>query len=669
MPFDLHKLDDRRFQDFVDEAKSHISRYCPEWTDHNVSDPGITLIELFAGMADQLIYRVNQLPQNIYLTLLNLLDIRPHGPQAAVAPVTFYLARAQTDVVRIRSGAEIATLRTETEPATIFSTEEELAVQPAIVEAALTVHQRTIIPRDLSVLALNAFVQPPAEPSRIAIFTQAGDQRPQEDDAFYLALSNNHSRHVIALVVRSKQAQGMGVRPDNPPLVWEVWQGGTTRWALCEWEDNTGGFSYPTGEIVLHVPTMARRSFNGIEAYWLRCRLAKPSDATGSYDLSPQIESIRVESRGATVYARHAVIVTSEVLGVSDGQPGQIFQLRHTPVLGRNPEVEHLRLKLPDGSIQDWEERSDFADSQADDKHYTLDSLKGTLTLGPQIRLPNGESYCFGAIPPKGAELSFTRYRYGGGISGNIEKHRLSVLRTADPRVNRVINREKARGGSDAESLDLVKLRAPKQMRTRGTAITAEDYIYHALRVPGVARAQCIGPGDTPGAPKPGEVALVILPHIDNIEGYPSEQQLTPSEGLTSLVSRQLTACSPLGVGVTVRRPRLVFVAIRATIQLGAVGDKLRQEGLDRAEEALRNFLNPYSGGPNKDGWPFGRPLRQREVENELLSIPTVDSVISLEIVHGPSLVGPFTRTPALLNLAPDELICSARHTISIATS
>ena len=45
MPLPTLRLDDRRFQDIVDEAKGMIPRYCPEWTDHNVSDPGITLAQ------------------------------------------------------------------------------------------------------------------------------------------------------------------------------------------------------------------------------------------------------------------------------------------------------------------------------------------------------------------------------------------------------------------------------------------------------------------------------------------------------------------------------------------------------------------------------------------------------------------------------------------------
>ena len=62
MALPVPNLDDRRFQDLVDEAKRLVQQRCPEWTDHNVSDPGVTLIEAFAYMTDQLIYRLNRVP-------------------------------------------------------------------------------------------------------------------------------------------------------------------------------------------------------------------------------------------------------------------------------------------------------------------------------------------------------------------------------------------------------------------------------------------------------------------------------------------------------------------------------------------------------------------------------------------------------------------------------
>ena len=68
-------LDDRTFQDLVDEAKRLVQQRCPEWTDHNVSDPGVTLIEAFAQMVDQLIYRLNRVPDRNYVKFLELIGV------------------------------------------------------------------------------------------------------------------------------------------------------------------------------------------------------------------------------------------------------------------------------------------------------------------------------------------------------------------------------------------------------------------------------------------------------------------------------------------------------------------------------------------------------------------------------------------------------------------
>jgi hypothetical protein len=44
----LPNLDDRRWIDLVEEGRSLLPFYAPQWTDHNIHDPGITLLELFS---------------------------------------------------------------------------------------------------------------------------------------------------------------------------------------------------------------------------------------------------------------------------------------------------------------------------------------------------------------------------------------------------------------------------------------------------------------------------------------------------------------------------------------------------------------------------------------------------------------------------------------------
>ena len=119
-------LDDRRFQDLVDDAKRLVQRRCPEWTDHNVSDPGVTLIETFAYMVDQLLYRVNQVPDRNYVKFLELIGVRLLPPRAARCSITFWLSAPQPEAVTIPAGTEVATARVEGEEPTVFTTTEGL---------------------------------------------------------------------------------------------------------------------------------------------------------------------------------------------------------------------------------------------------------------------------------------------------------------------------------------------------------------------------------------------------------------------------------------------------------------------------------------------------------------------------------------------------------------
>lgn len=73
MAIPLPKLDDRRFADLVQELRTLIPRYAPQWTDHNASDPGITLIELFAWLSESLMYRIDQVGEASEARFLELL--------------------------------------------------------------------------------------------------------------------------------------------------------------------------------------------------------------------------------------------------------------------------------------------------------------------------------------------------------------------------------------------------------------------------------------------------------------------------------------------------------------------------------------------------------------------------------------------------------------------
>ena len=86
MALPVPNLDDRRFQDLVDDAKRLVQQRCPEWSDHNVSDPGVTLIELFAWMTDQVVYRLNRVPDRNYVKFLELIGVSLYPADGRTLP-------------------------------------------------------------------------------------------------------------------------------------------------------------------------------------------------------------------------------------------------------------------------------------------------------------------------------------------------------------------------------------------------------------------------------------------------------------------------------------------------------------------------------------------------------------------------------------------------------
>ncbi|MDQ4048375.1 MAG: putative baseplate assembly protein, partial [Actinomycetota bacterium] len=132
MTFPEVVLDDRRFQELVTEARLRIARTCPEWTEHNVSDPGITLIELFAWMTDMLIYRLNRIPEKLHVALLELLGIQLEPPACAASDLRFRLAAPAEQAVEILAGeTEVGTVRTAQDESIVFQTNEDFTIPSA----------------------------------------------------------------------------------------------------------------------------------------------------------------------------------------------------------------------------------------------------------------------------------------------------------------------------------------------------------------------------------------------------------------------------------------------------------------------------------------------------------------------------------------------------------
>ena len=103
-------LDDRTWEEIVAQARALIPTYAPNWTDHNPSDLGITLIELFAWLVEGMIFRLNRVPDKNLIEFLNLIGITRDPPTPASTYLTYRLAPA-ADPLLVPRGHQVSTPR------------------------------------------------------------------------------------------------------------------------------------------------------------------------------------------------------------------------------------------------------------------------------------------------------------------------------------------------------------------------------------------------------------------------------------------------------------------------------------------------------------------------------------------------------------------------------
>jgi predicted phage baseplate assembly protein len=668
-------LDDRTYKDLVEECILRIPRYCPEWTNFNPSDPGITLVELFAWLTDQMLLRFNQVPRRNYVAFLELLGVRLQPPSAAQVDVTFYLTQALSNSCLIATGTEITTPRVAGEEAVVFTTDMPLIIGTPSIRAFFRAETAEQAPRSLVNALTDAWTFENGEwicPEQAALFSE----RPQPGNCFYWLFDDVDALdgNVLSLNFKGEAGTTTGINPSIPPRRWEAWNGEAWESVLLkESDDGTRGFSFSDiaqkgyravsgADVRLHCPKLwPSARFLTYEGRWLRCCYTSPSDWQPGYRYTPRIRAMSARAVGGSVAASHSRVVEDESLGTSDGKPGQVFTLRERPILTRQAD-EYILVNVPGEPPQRWQEVKDFSESSPHDLHYIIDSLTGTVQFGPLIRessqlqlqtqwrsrnqhvggadvtriddsldsgiarsaraLNPGEllERQYGQVPPRGAEIMMVSYRTGGGAQGNVQIGQLSLLRASLPYVESVTNHRPAQGGADAESLSEAVMRVPHLLRTRDRAITPEDFEVLAVQAARgkIARAHCLPSTSTQEA---GKVRLLLVPHVSP-SAMTLEQGVNPELGMTltpelrQQIEAYLTDRKTLGVQVILQEPNYVRVSVQAEVLLDPQYSTLRatEEIQAQLKMLLYRFLNPLTGGPDGKGWPLGSPLYASDI-------------------------------------------------------
>jgi hypothetical protein len=604
-------LDDRNWADLVEEMMRLRQTYAPQWTDDNPSDLGVTLIELFAWLAEQVIYRLNRVPDKNYLAFLNLLGMTRYPATPASTYLTF-TATGNNDTVA--AGTQVQTKAAEPQLPVVFETVEPATVLPTELKSAVAITGPGKV-ADLT----GTLVGPPAQKYIAAI--PAGQT---------IVIGFGFTDSTTAEVVLNLQL--------SPP----VRQAVDTKWTFSEKDTAPGSWRklpkdpsddtknlQRSGKVRVRLPdTWARQNpFNvagtaATDPFWVGLAVANPGATTLTVGLD------RVLFNSALAY-NALTISTPEQLGSSNGEPFQVFQLNNYPIFktpGTDNPFGHVNLTVTvgDAAPTPWTLVDDFAPGEGN--VYRLDPVTGEVLFGNfTTATPQGRQG-HGSIPPQGSRIQAVYKYVAGGTSGNVAADQLvSPVKRIDG--FNVTNKGAAAGGSDEESVDDALRRAPELLKTRDRAVTAQDYENLARTITDVSIVRCLPPkgrrtDDTAAQPKwhqddpwrfggllraPGRVYVVIVP--DQGDGVARPE---PPQELLDEVFRELDKRRDLTATLDVVGPRYLPVIVQADLEIfqdasdaGVTTTAIQDDTLDK----VMAYLHPTRGGRDGSGWQIGQSV------------------------------------------------------------
>jgi predicted phage baseplate assembly protein len=459
MPLALPDLDTRRFEELVLEGRSRIPMRAPGWTDHNLSDPGIVLVELLAYLIESDVYRANRVPDRNRRKLLALVGERPAGPTAGRAVVAATPTAGAPDSVP--AGTEIRVHHGESSlPATLLSPLPLVATAVRAVQTMAGGRVKDVTTRLATTGAVTALGDDPAAGDALAIGLD-GPPPAGRSVALHLDLDGPAAEDEDAGIT------AIGLDPavhHGASTVWEVLDAGGAWTALPDTAvaDPTRALTRP-GIIVVTLPQIDPVRLGTVvpPLAWLRCRLAagRPdkapvlrgvtanaaavtfatrafealqiapgttlpavaAEATLAFDVDPATGSVvrlvladAAPAVAVLDFAPGRLALEAASLGRGDGTPEQEFTIPGAPL----QEGARVWLLEADGGHA-VRLRDDFDASGRRDRDAVLDASTGTLTFGDGRR---------GRVPPAGSSVLATWSATSAGAAAGLRPPALVEL-------------------------------------------------------------------------------------------------------------------------------------------------------------------------------------------------------------------------------------------------
>ncbi|HUE78388.1 MAG TPA: hypothetical protein VMN38_01980 [Sphingomicrobium sp.] len=691
MPLPAPQIDSRNFQQLVDDTLARVPVHTPEWTNFNASDPGVTLVHLFAFVTEALIYRANQIPERNRRKFLNLLGIplctakearglavirNENGPPTVETLASNVELFAGEIPFRTQLGLDVLPVEGRLfmkrpidtpDPALLdyyrllyASYGSELPLEPALYESVqidpgkdsidlgrtsdrslwIAILARVPEERDglrdtLANRTLSLGLAPQTYADTRTLFPGGAARPPQDLLAFEMPRAGDDGLISFGPDGRPLPAyRRLEVRTDFDPLtdagVVQIPLPGAD--GLRSWE-NLDPLEAGVGDLP---PAIEDSAATDRLVTWLRVRV------TGGADVK-----LRWAGINATPI-RQIARVFAEALSEGDGTPDQIRRLARPPVLEGSIRItsvdadgEHAWAAIDDLIAAGAEVPvSGTKPSAAPTDVFLADYESGTIRFGDGLA---------GRRPAAGAQL-FATYLYSEGFEGNLGA---DAIKTGPllPAGFTATNPLPTWGGADAERVEDGERHVRRYLQHRDRLVTAADFETIAWRTPGVVvgRIEVLPawhPALAPAAPgsAPGVVTLLAIPRYDPANPQAPRADRPFLDALCRyleprrLITTELVLHGAIykGIWISVGIESLPGASVAATCE--AVRQRLRDLLSPLPSTGFAGQQAPLYGPPPRNerrGWPLGQAIQSRVLLAEAARVLDVKSVGAVLLAEG----------------------------------
>lgn len=688
MPITLPKIDDRRYPQLVDEALARIPVHTPEWTNFNRSDPGVTLIEVFAFLTESLLYRANQIPERNRRKFLQLLRIplRTAVPARGLITISNDAPSPTPAGVVLNEGIEV---RAGQVP---FRTHGALDVLP--VEGRVFVKKKSTASAEATNYYKQLYASYRGDAPELDLELYESVPFPTRDGAPLAPSETSDNSFWLALLVRDADARG--VKPEDMPQTRDLLRraianrtltlGVVPSLSATEATLPSGRPFASRSTLTLNAAVPKVTSEGGLredrtaEYKPIETRadvdvfsvvgtvnIALPDEASmrlwndldplesGVDALPPAIDDETVAARVITwvrltpsaptttsflwmginaVSISQRARVVGELLPAGTGEPDQLVKLALAPVLYDSIEVT---VQPPGKAIETWRLIDDLfvapaevplPDPTAPTATHTHDELSPNVFLlnaeAGEIRFGDG---IHGSRPPENAVMRAT-YDYALGAEGNVGTGTIKTS-SALPEGFSVANPIPTWGGADAETVEEGEKQISRYLQHRNRLVTVNDFVNLTLRTPGVdvARVEVL-PNYHPsrGGDSPGVVTLMLIPAYD-----PDQPDAPlPRPPFLEAVCRHLDPRRLITTQIILRGPDYqgIWISIGVKVDAG-FNESLVTEAV---KADIVRFLMPFTSG-GREQLPDSDPVVLGSATPKTNGWKLGKSVVALELV------------------------------------